>query len=298
MAIPSPASTYVLRVPPVTIRVHTALPSVADHIEFFYGACRSRSPADERDFIDLDISVLPGRGIRRFWHPQSRFLLDADEPFLPLPLDQAAPLLEWGLNWCMASRPLGYLAIHAAVVARGADALLLPGFPGAGKSTLCSSLVFLDGWRLLSDELALLEPGSGDLHPHPRPINLKNRSIDIVSGFPGARIGPRYLDTRKGTIALAAPPPASIRTAENPARCRWVVFPTYVSDEEGWCEEVSKTESFALIAEQSFNKERMGEIGFKALCGMLDDAACYQIGYGSTEEALSLINGICGSADQ
>lgn len=250
----------------------------------------------DRDFIDLDIALLPGKGIRRVWHPQSRFLLDADEPFLPLPLDQAAPLLEWGLNWCMASRPLGYLAIHAAVVARGNDALMLPGFPGAGKSTLCSSLVFLDGWRLLSDELALLEPNSGDLHPHPRPINLKNRSIDIVSGFPGARIGPRYHDTRKGTVALAAPPATSISEAENPARCRWVVFPTYVSDEEGWCEEISRAESFALIAEQSFNKDRMGEIGFKALCGMLDNAVCYQIGYHSTEEALSLINGICGGA--
>lgn len=298
MAIPSAASTYILRVSPVTIRVNTTLPSVAEHIEFFYGAYISQSPSDDGEFIDFDITLLPGRGIRRFWRPQSRFFLDASEPFLPLPLDQAAPLMEWGLNWCMASRPLGYLAVHAAVVARGADALLMPGFPGAGKSTLCASLVFLDGWRLLSDELALLDPGSGDLHPHPRPINLKNRSIDIVAGFPGARIGPRYIDTRKGTIALAAPPPASIYAAENPARCRWVVLPTYVANEEGWCEEISRAECFALIAEQSFNKDRMGEIGFKALCNMLDDAACYQIGYRSTEEALSLINSICGGTNK
>lgn len=297
MAISSAAGTYLLRVPPVTIRVRTTLPSVAEHIEFFYGAYRPQSPIDDRDFIDLDIEVLPGQGIRRFWHPQSRFFLDAHEPFLPLPLDQAAPLMEWGLNWCMASRPLGYLAIHAAVVAKDSDALLMPGFPGAGKSTLCASLVFLDGWRLLSDELALLDPDSGDLHPHPRPINLKNRSIDIVAGFPGARIGPRYHDTRKGTIALAAPPPTSISAAETPARCRWVVLPTFVGDGQGWYDEISRAECFALIAEQSFNKDRMGEIGFKALCGMLDGAACYQIGYRSTEQALKLINDIC-SADQ
>lgn len=293
MAISSAASTFILRVPPVTIRVHTTLSTVAEHIAFFYGAYRSQFPADDRDFVDFEIAILPGRGIRRFWRPQARFLLDAEEPFLPLPGDQAAPLLEWGLNWCMASRPLGYLAIHAAVVAKGSDALLMPGFPGAGKSTLCSSLIFLDSWRLLSDELALLEPGSGDLHPHPRPINLKNRSIDLVAGFPGVQLGTRYHDTRKGTVALAAPPSTSIVTANRSARCRWVVFPTYISSEPAWCEEISKAESFALIAEQSFNKDRMGEIGFKALCRMLDDAACYQIGYGSTEEALSLINSIC-----
>lgn len=291
--ISSAASTYLLRVPPVTIRVTTTLPSVADHIEFFYKSRDPRQSPDHREFIDFDIRLLAGKGIRRFWHPQSRFLLDAAEPFLPLPLDQAAPLLEWGLNWCMANRPLGHLTIHSAVVARGADALLMPGFPGAGKSTLCASLVFLDGWRLLSDELALLDPDSGDLHPHPRPINLKNRSIDIVAGFPGARIGQRYYDTRKGTVALAAPPAASIAAAETPARCRWVVLPTFLPEGQGWYEEISRAECFALIAEQSFNKDRMGEVGFKALCAMLDGAACYQIGYRSTEQALKLINDIC-----
>lgn len=289
----SAANTFTLRLAPVTVRIHTRLKSVSEHISFFYNTHQSLFPCSDHDFIDLDIAVQPGRGIRRFWHKQSCFLLDGDEPFLPLPLDQAPPLLEWGLNWCMAIRPLGYLAIHAAVVARGMDALLLPGFPGAGKSTLCSSLVFLDGWRLLSDELALLDPASGTIHPHPRPINLKNNSIDIVSGFPGTRIGPRYQDTRKGTVALAAPPDGSVQAAEIPARCRWVVFPTFVSDGDGWCEAITKAESFALIAEQSFNKDRMGEAGFRALCGMLDQANCYQIGYRSTTEALEMINSIC-----
>lgn len=293
MAIRPAVRSYVLRIPPVTIRVRTSLSLVEAHIAFFYGSCMQELAAGEDEFIDLDVAVIPGAGIRRVWRPQTRFLLDDNEPFLPLPADQAAPLLEWGLNWCMANRPMGYLAIHAAVVARGARALVLPGFPGAGKSTLCASLVFLDGWRLLSDELTLLETASGALLPHPRPINLKNRSIDIVSGFPAARIGPKYRDTRKGTVALAAPPPDSIRQAEEPARCHWVVFPTFAPDEEGWCEEISKAESFALIAEQSFNKDRMGAVGFAAFCDMLDDARCYQIGYRSVKEALDLINGIC-----
>jgi len=284
----------VLRIPPVTIRIRTNLPLVEKHLAFFYSACAYIPAISSDDFIDLDVAVLPGIGLRRVWRPQARFLLDNNEPFLPLPIDQAAPLLEWGLNWCMASRPMGYLAIHAAVIARGGQALLLPGFPGAGKSTLCASLVFLDGWRLLSDELGLLDPASGDILPHPRPINLKNQSIDIVAGFSGARVGPRYLDTRKGTVALAAPPEDSIRQGEDPARCRWVVFPSYAPGEEGWCEEISKAESFALIAEQSFNKDRMGAVGFAALCGMLEDARCFQIGYRSTQEALELINHICG----
>lgn len=292
LAAPFAASAHLLRVPPVTIRVSTNLSAVVEHIELFYGSQRIDPHNATTAFIDFDIAVLKGVGLRRIWRPQAHFLLDGLEPFLPLPCDQSAPLLEWGLNWCVASRPLGYLTIHAAVVAKGEEALVLPGFPGAGKSTLCASLVFLDDWRLLSDELTLLDIDSGTLHPHPRPINLKNRSIDIVSGFPGARIGPRYQDTRKGTVALAAPTVESVRAAEEPARCRWVVFPTYAPEEEAWCEELSRAEAFALIAEQSFNKDRLGESGFRAMCSMLDGARCYEIGYRSTEEALSLINDI------
>ena len=37
-------------------------------------------------------------------------------PFAPLPLDQAFPMLEWGLNWCVSAHCHQYLIFHAAVV--------------------------------------------------------------------------------------------------------------------------------------------------------------------------------------
>ena len=77
-----------------------------------------------------------------------------------------------------------------------------------------------------------------------------------------------------------------------PARVRWVVFPRFDRGCEPHCEEVSRVEAFALISEQSFNRERMGETGFEALCGLLTEARCYEIRYGSTEDALALIRRI------
>lgn len=286
----------VLRLAPVTVRVRSPFRSVARHIEGFYRDL-SLSPAHERDraFVDFDIRLIGGANWRRWFRPQARFLLDTSDPFLPLPASQAAPLLEWGLNWCFASRPLGYLVMHAAVVARDDEALVMPGFPGAGKSTLCAALTFLEGWRLLSDELAILDPETVDLQPNPRPIALKNGSIDLVSRFPGAVLGPRYEDTRKGTVSHAAPPRAARTAAEIPARCRWVVFPRFTADSAPFCDELSRAEAFARIAEQSFNRDRMGETGFRALCAMLDDAHCFEIGYDSTESALALVRDITGA---
>lgn len=279
-----------LRIPPFTVRVRSGLSSVIEHLKFFYRTYPS-GPSD--GFVDFDICIAPGRGTRRLVRRQARFVVDGEDPFLPLPIDQAAPLLEWGLNWTIASRPLGFLVMHAAVLARDHRAVVLPGFPGAGKSTLCASLAWLHGWRLLSDELAILDPVDGMLVPNPRPISLKNESISIVASFPGVEIGPSYLDTRKGTISLASIPPASIAAAEERAQCEWMVFPTFTPGAAPSLEEITRAESFALISEQSFNRERMGETGFLALCAMLDRARCFRIEYGSTDDGLDLMERIC-----
>ena len=276
----------------MTVRISSPFRALSHHIDLFYP--ETATSRDEPGFVDFDIEILPGAGLRRFIRPQARFLLDGIEPFLPLPAAQAAPFFEWGLNWALASRPLGYLVMHAAVVARDDAALVMPGVPGAGKSTLCAALTFLDRWRLLSDELAILEPDHRQLHPCPRPICLKNESIGVAAAMDGVRLGPIYHDTRKGSVTHAAAPATARAAANTPARCRWVVFPHFDASAAPYCEEIGRAEAFARIAEQSFNRDRMGETGFHALCGMLDDARCFKIGYRSTDEARAWVRELTG----
>lgn len=280
-----------LHIPPFNVRLRSPLAAVRRHVETFYP--QAMLPPDRPAFIDFDVEIVPGQGLRRFWRPQVRFLLDGAEPFFPLPLAQAAPMFEWGMNWCVAQRPLGWLVMHGAVLARDdGAALVMPGFPGAGKSTLCASLAFIEGWRLLSDELTVLDPADGQLVPHPRPISLKNASIDVVAAFPGARLGPVYRDTRKGTITHAVCPPASMARAGERARAAWIVFPRFEAGASLHVERLSRVEAFTLISEQSFNGERMGGPGFEALCAMFDHVTCHELVYGSTAEGLEGIRRI------
>jgi HprK-related kinase A len=279
----------IIQIPPFNFRIRSPITAVARHISHFYSSYGKGRPDT---FVDFDVQVLPGKGLRRWWRPQARFLLDEVESFFPLPMEQAAPMLEWGLNWCLASRPLGYLVMHAGTLARSGNALMMPGAPGAGKSTLCAALCLLEEWQLFSDELAILDPTSGLLHPHPRPISLKNDSIRLVAEFPNARLGAVYTDTHKGTISHARCPDLSIAKATVNAHVRWIVFPRFASGQTANVQEISRAEAFTWISEQSFNKERMGETGFQALCSMLTGARCFQIQYGSTQEGLQLIRDI------
>lgn len=283
----------IVDIAPFRVRIRSDLPAVAGHLSGFYVDRPRLAPGA---FVDFDIELLRGRGLRRWWEPQVRFELDGAEPFFPLPAGQAAPMLEWSLNWCVAQRPLEWLIVHAAVLARGDRAVALPGFPGAGKSTLCAAMAYIRGWRLLSDELAILDPESGQLLPHPRPISVKNDSIEIVRQFPGARLGPVYRDTRKGDVSHLACPQASRTEAQQPARVGWVVFPRFEAGCAPRIEAISRAEAFALIAEQSFNQHRLGATGFETMCAMLDAAQCFEIRYGSTQDGLDAMDRICGTS--
>lgn len=282
---------FTLPLAPVVVRLRTPFSALRSHIDLFYPHAQ-HAAGRPASFIDLDVRILHGRSLRMGFRRQARFLLDHSEPFLPLPAAQAAPLFEWGLNWALASRPLGYLVLHAAVVAREDAALVLPGAPGAGKSTLCAALSYIDDWRLLSDELAILDPDNGALQPSPRPICVKNASIDLVRKMPGVQLGPLHHDTRKGTITHAAPPDTAVKARHRSARCRWIVFPHFDANARPSCEEIGHSEAFARIAAQSFNRDRMGETGFGALCRMLADARCFAIEYDSTDHARDLIRDI------
>ena len=52
----------------------------------------------------------------------------------------------------------------------------------------------------MSDELALLDPRLGHVTPLPRPIGLKNESIELIRSFaPRAIVGPIVRETIKGS---------------------------------------------------------------------------------------------------
>jgi HprK-related kinase A len=161
---------------PFASRIVSRLPELAAPLHLLY----ADFPLEPSGGIcDFHIRIRPRR-LRLPWSDgQIELLVDRDRPFEASPRRFALPILEWGLNWCVYGFAHRFLVIHAAAVERGGSALLLPGRPGAGKSTLCAALVNA-GWRLLSDELAVVDPTDGGVRALARPISLKDDSIEVV----------------------------------------------------------------------------------------------------------------------
>ncbi|MGF1630424.1 MAG: HprK-related kinase A [Kiloniellaceae bacterium] len=274
---------------PFLSHIRTAVPAVLDGIGLLYADNRV-SPHEP--YADFHIALNRPRNLRRWISPQVHFEFDGLLPFKPLPLTQALPMLEWGLNWCIGFHAHQFLIVHAATVERNGFAAILPGAPGSGKSTLTAYLVN-NGWRLLSDELALLSTHDGQLTPLARPISLKNQSIDLIAELvPHATLGPRCEDTAKGTVALLKAPRQSLERVSETAQPAWVIFPTFKAGAATSLVSHSKADTLIELGQNAFNYSVHGKQGFETLSRLVDTCACYSFTYSKLSEALAVFESL------
>ena len=243
-------------------------------------------------FTDFRVRLAPPAGVRRWFRKQVVFAFDGTLPFKPLPSDQVFPMLEWGLNWCVSSYANSYLIIHAAVIEKNGCAAILPAPPGSGKSTLCAALINR-GWRLLSDELTLVSLTDGRIVPLPRPVSLKNASIDIIRAYaPAAVFTDKVFDTVKGTVAHMKPPVDSVVRGAETAYPAWIIFPKYAANAQTMLTPMSPAKGFLKLADNAFNYSSLGTHGFEAVAGLMDRAECYDFTYSQIDEAIACFDAL------
>jgi len=276
-----------LRMGPYVARIRSPMIEVAAAVAALY---RHHTVADASSFVDFDVAVRRPRSLRALWRPQVVFEFEGEEPFNPLPGDQGFPLLEWGLNWCVYGLCHQHLTLHSAVLERNGRALLLPAPSGSGKSTLCAALVF-SGWRLLSDELALITPDACELLPLPRPVSLKNASIEVIQRFaPQVKFGSRVEETAKGVVAHFPPPASAVQQSGQRAAPGWVVFPKYTPGATARLVPMERSRTFMQLIENAFNYDIFGRDGFDLLCSVVDRSLCYSFEYSDLAEAVALFD--------
>lgn len=233
---------------------------------------------------DYDIDISPPSFLRRWIRRNSSFGLSGDKPFLPMEVGHSHALFEWGLNWTIGSYAHNYLILHSAVVELDGCGVLLAAVSGSGKSTLAAELS-LQGWRLLSDELALIDEKL-QLVPCARPVSLKNQSIEVIqTRHPSANFGPFARDTHKGTIAHLPASDASVDRNLEVAIPRIIIFPKWTSGAPLRVTPVGSGQAALRLIDQSFNYPLLGRQGFERLADLVNSAEAWEVEYASLDEA-------------
>ena len=222
--------------------------------------------------------------VRRFIKPIVQFESNFRVPFNPLPASQSYALLEWGLNWCLATGHFNHLLLHAAVLVKDGQAILFPAMPGSGKSTLTTWLG-LNGWNVYSDEMAVIDPDTGTVQPMYRPVCLKNQSIDLVRQWsPDATLTPVCHDTAKGSVAHFKAHTWQAFSSFSPARIVGVVFPKYdASVSEPNIYIVDKLQTFESFYTNAFNYHVLGRTSFDILTKVVNRIQGFEVHYSSLD---------------
>ena len=281
------------RTGPFNIKLRSEIPDFLDTLADSYAASELLPATDTAHFR---ITMRPVTGVRQWLRPQVQFEVDEMVPFEPYPLDHAFPMYEWGVNWCIGTTGHIYLILHSAVVEKQGQGLILPAVPGSGKSTLCAGLVSR-GWRLLSDEFAIIRHADGALMPVPRAAPLKNESIDIIRQYaPNLALGPQFDRTRKGTVVHMRPPADDLMRQGEPVQPRWVIFPKYGNGQATRLEPLGRGMALTRLSNNSFNYQVTMEAGFRSLVRLARGVDCYELPNGDLDEAVSAIDALLPGA--
>jgi HprK-related kinase A len=276
---------------PFLVRVRSDLQGVGEYLSRLY----ADFPLSAGEGGHFDISVVATRGVRRWLRPQANLVINGERPFLPLPGKLAGAGFEWSLNWCVGNLAHRWVAIHAAVLERDGRTLILSAQSGAGKSTLCAALV-LKGWRLFSDEFALVDPDTGRLTPLPRPISLKNAAIEIIKERnPDVVFGTQGVDIEGARFVHMKPPPESVRRARDEASPGWVVVPRWTAGRPTTIEPLPKAHALFRLTDQSFNYNYLGAKGYQCVADLVRRSDCYTLEYSDLDDVLTRLESVTAS---
>ena len=275
------------RVGPFTARVKTSVPTLRRDFLQLYEGYPLGAPGALDDFsLRVDFTSFARRWYRPKVVADTGFV---NTPFVPLPDNLSILALEMGLNWLVATTADQFLVFHSGMVARDDKAIIMPGESGRGKSTLTAGLAY-NGWRMFSDEFALLRPETIELYPYPRPVSLKNQSIQVLGDrVPETQFSRLFENTPKGTIRYLRPPAESLKASHRPATPLMILFPEYNATAPAKVEEVTKIEAFALIRGASVNCDRLGEAAFEGIAALTERCPVFRITYRSQDQAMEMV---------
>lgn len=293
---PPPTFTH-YRIGPFEVAVRSDLTEAAADFDHLYQHCRlGEVAADQLDHAGCYVVEAERRGS---WWGRSRYTIlgDREEIFIGRRRDEVLPYLEWAVNWRVMARAEAYCQLHAATLSFGGAGLLFAAGSGSGKSTLAAGALAehrrAAGWRLLSDEFALVDRRSLALIAFPKALCIKAGSFDVVRGL-GLPIFARrhYAKATKGRVGFISPAQLTGEVVGPPCPLRAIFFPQYVGDTTPSAEPLARADAVERLCEMLFNRHHLGPEAIVILARIAAGARCWRLSTGRLEPTLDLVQSL------
>ncbi len=182
----------------------------------------------------------------------------------------------------LAEQSQGGLLFHAAGLAWHGQGILVPGAPGAGKTTL-SAWLTLRGLDYLTDELVFVPHQSVRLHALTRPLNLKKEARQALQNyFDFNAHAAHILSSSQADLA----PPTLLRAANTLCQppLRLILFPHYQPDSTGALRALSKAQAGLFLMQCLINARNLPGHGLAEIARLAQAAPAYTLSYASFDQ--------------
>jgi hypothetical protein len=194
--------------------------------------------------------------------------------------------LSWHVNHEVIERSTQrFVLVHAAAASRDGHAVVLPGVPEAGKTTLVAGLV-RSGWHYLTDEAVALDPQTHAMEPYPKPLTIDPGSWDVLADLAPAFAMERFSEDQWRVA------PQDIRADVVGQRCpiSMIVFPTYREGAATSVEPMRRSEALLGLLRNTFAATADGRRNLLTLAAVVERAPAFRLVSGDLYEALGAVH--------
>jgi len=278
----SPERHFQIGVVPISVRSDYA-PALRDLGRLYEGDELAEAP-DDAIRIDI-VRTRHGRSLRRRYE----IWADGAMRFMVWQGSDVLPHVEWAINWQLMLYLPRFFEIHASVVEIDGQGVMFPAAPQSGKSTLALGLLSR-GARYLSDEFALIDPETLQLHPYPKALCLKEGSFGVLDDLGLHRERRRvYVKGKKGRVAFVSPTRFGRERVGIPCPVRHILFCRYRDGVRPSVSPISRAEAVLRLNEQSFNFLKFRRRGVTLMSDLVRSATCYELTAGDIEPTCELV---------
>ncbi len=276
------------RIGAIGVSVRSDLDEALEDFASLYHSFR-REETGSSDLIHIEVRRA-GRSLRGGRH--YAVCGDGEEIGRSCRREEVLPYIEWGINWRVIKRQGEFLQLHAATLVRNGQGAIFAAASGSGKSTLAAGLL-ARGWKYLSDEFALLDPGTLRLHPFPKAVCIKAGSFDVIDRLnliPWRRR--YYVKAFKGRVGYLSPHEVAPRPVAPPSPVRLIVFPKYVEGAQPRLYPLTRAQAAIGLASSVLNRSAFGDRVTSILVDLVRGAECYGLECGAIEPTCDLVDAL------
>jgi hypothetical protein len=196
--------------------------------------------------------------------------------------------LEKSITYSVLSELEGYLLVHAGAVQLNGCGLILPARSGNGKSLLVMGLM-ASGWKLLSDDAAVIDEERATVLPFPTSLCFKQDSKALLGHYnltPGQR---NSFITRDRVVYYFNPLDINPRCIGEPCPIRHIVFPRFNPSGKTVLKEISRAEAAFRLIQNSFNFGGRGASSLDGLADLVGKAHCFELNINRLETGVRVL---------